>query len=135
MLASQFDASARKCKSTLRKRRTITLRNMKAMEKVADEAATVFRSLKRISAHILISNIRLFMAVMVVWNTRWPLCLKGPSLGTAIHEWMHSWYQMMLGTNESLYAWMDEGFTTSYAGKSTIMAFSGTTAPRWPHAR
>jgi aminopeptidase N len=24
---------------------------------------------------------------------------------------MHSWYQMMLGTNESLYAWMDEGFT------------------------
>ena len=37
--------------------------------------------------------------------------LFGPSLGTAFHEWMHSWYQMMLGTNESLYAWMDEGFT------------------------
>ncbi len=32
----------------------------------------------------------------------------------SIHELMHSWYQMMLGTNESLYAWMDEGFT-SYA--------------------
>jgi Peptidase family M1 domain len=38
--------------------------------------------------------------------------IKGPSVGTAIHEWMHSWYQMMLGTNESLYPWMDEGFTT-----------------------
>lgn len=38
--------------------------------------------------------------------------LKGPSLGTVFHEWMHSWYQMMLGTNESLYAWMDEGFTS-----------------------
>ena len=40
--------------------------------------------------------------------------VSSPSIGTAIHEWMHSWYQMMLGTNESLYAWMDEGFT-SYA--------------------
>ena len=37
-----------------------------------------------------------------------------PSLGTVFHEWMHSWYQMMLGTNESMYAWMDEGFA-SYA--------------------
>ncbi len=37
--------------------------------------------------------------------------LAGPSLGTAFHEWMHTWYQMLLGTNESLYAWMDEGFT------------------------
>jgi hypothetical protein len=36
------------------------------------------------------------------------------SLGTAFHEWMHTWYQMMMGTNESEYAWMDEGFT-SYA--------------------
>jgi aminopeptidase N len=40
--------------------------------------------------------------------------LSGPSLGTVFHEWMHNWYQMMLGTNESLYGWMDEGFT-SYA--------------------
>jgi len=38
-----------------------------------------------------------------------------PSLvGVSVHELMHSWYQMVLGTNESLYAWMDEGFT-SYA--------------------
>ncbi len=37
--------------------------------------------------------------------------LNGPSLGTVFHEWMHTWYQMLLGTNESLYAWMDEGFT------------------------
>jgi hypothetical protein len=40
--------------------------------------------------------------------------LKGPGLGTVFHEWMHSWYQHILGTNESLFAWMDEGFT-SYA--------------------
>jgi hypothetical protein len=40
--------------------------------------------------------------------------INGPGVGTAFHEWMHSWYQGMMGTNESLYAWMDEGFT-SYA--------------------
>ncbi len=33
-------------------------------------------------------------------------------VGVSIHEWMHSWYQMVLGTNESLYPWMDEGFTS-----------------------
>ena len=33
-------------------------------------------------------------------------------VGVSVHEWMHSWYQMVLGTNESLYAWMDEGFTS-----------------------
>ncbi|RXK87364.1 M1 family metallopeptidase [Filimonas effusa] len=38
--------------------------------------------------------------------------IKGPGVGTALHEWMHSWYQGLLATNESLYPWMDEGFTT-----------------------
>ena len=38
----------------------------------------------------------------------------GSLVGVSVHELMHSWFQMMLGTNESLYAWMDEGFT-SYA--------------------
>ncbi len=35
-------------------------------------------------------------------------------VGVSVHELVHSWYQMILGTNEALYAWMDEGFT-SYA--------------------
>lgn len=35
-------------------------------------------------------------------------------VGVAVHEQLHSWYQMILGSNESLYGWMDEGFT-SYA--------------------
>jgi hypothetical protein len=38
--------------------------------------------------------------------------IKNASVGTAIHEFMHSWYQGLMATNESLYAWMDEGFTT-----------------------
>ena len=35
--------------------------------------------------------------------------LIGP--GAWLHEWLHSWYHGLLATNESLYAWMDEGFT------------------------
>ena len=57
--------------------------------------------------------------------------LKGPGVGTVIHEWMHSWYQMMLGTNESLYAWMDEGFT-SFA-ESRVMAYLRN-SKEWPFA-
>jgi hypothetical protein len=29
----------------------------------------------------------------------------------SIHELMHAWYQGMLANNESLYSWLDEGFT------------------------
>lgn len=45
--------------------------------------------------------------------------MRNASVGTALHEWMHSWYQGMMGTNESLYPWMDEGFT-SYAESQVI---------------
>jgi hypothetical protein len=47
------------------------------------------------------------MATLIMGNGK----LEG-LYGLAMHEWMHSWYQGMLGTNESLYPWMDEGFTT-----------------------
>ena len=33
-------------------------------------------------------------------------------VGISSHEFMHSWYHMQLATNESLYPWMDEGFTS-----------------------
>ncbi|MFT6333890.1 MAG: hypothetical protein ACI86M_001586 [Saprospiraceae bacterium] len=36
----------------------------------------------------------------------------GSLVGVSVHEWMHSWFQMIIGTNESLYPWMDEGFTS-----------------------
>jgi hypothetical protein len=46
-------------------------------------------------------------------GTEYPMAtmIRNGSFETAVHEWCHSWYQMMLGTNENLYAWMDEGFT------------------------
>ena len=47
--------------------------------------------------------------------------IKGPSLGTVFHEWMHNWYQQVLGSNESLFAWIDEGFAT----------FSESKVSRW----
>ena len=46
--------------------------------------------------------------------------IKSASLGAAFHEWMHSWYQMMLATNESTLPWMDEGFATYAEGKVTF---------------
>lgn len=56
--------------------------------------------------------------------------ITGPSLGTAFHELMHSWYQMVLGFNESLYPWMDEGFTnyaetwlSDYANNTTSLQY------------
>ncbi len=46
-------------------------------------------------------------------------------VGVTIHEFFHSWYQMVLGSNESLYAWMDEGFT-SYASAYTMQYIRDT---------
>jgi len=53
--------------------------------------------------------------------------------GVAIHEWMHSWYQGMLATNESLYPWMDEGFTT-FGEDNTIYNTVDSLKGRYPHA-
>lgn len=61
-------------------------------------------------------------------------------VGVSVHELMHSWYQMILGTNESLYAWMDEGFT-SYASSEVMNHLAGKgllpgrEAVENPHAR
>jgi hypothetical protein len=44
----------------------------------------------------------------------YPMATLLAGAGAWLHEWMHNWYQGVLATNESLYAWMDEGFT-SYA--------------------
>lgn len=52
-------------------------------------------------------------------------------VGVAVHEAVHSWFQMVLGTNESLYAWMDEGFT-SYASDHVMNIIFGQNNPN-PH--
>ena len=54
-------------------------------------------------------------------------------LGVTVHELFHSWYQMILGTNESLYPWMDEGFT-SYGSNLTMQHVMDSGSDRNPHA-
>ena len=41
----------------------------------------------------------------------------GSLVGVTAHEMAHSWFQGLLATNESLYEWMDEGFTTFASGE------------------
>lgn len=57
--------------------------------------------------------------------------LKGPGIGTVIHEWMHSWYQQLLGINEGLYPWMDEGFT-NFAENEVYYYYLQHIAPESP---
>lgn len=49
-------------------------------------------------------------------------------IGTMIHEVTHSWFQHALANNESLYPWMDEGFTT-FASAEANAAVRGTENP------
>lgn len=38
------------------------------------------------------------------------LTMSGPNFGVTDHEIGHQWWPMMVGTNETWYGWMDEGF-------------------------
>ena len=55
------------------------------------------------------------MATLITGERSYPSLLS-----VTIHEALHSWYQMLLGTNESYLAWMDEGFT-SFAQNITFI--------------
>jgi aminopeptidase N len=54
------------------------------------------------------------MATLITGNRKLPSLV-----GVTVHEAAHSWYQGVLATNESLYPWMDEGFT-SYASAEVM---------------
>lgn len=54
-------------------------------------------------------------------------------VGVAVHEMFHSWYQGVLATNESLYPWMDEGFT-SFASSITMQHLFQPESDAFPHS-
>lgn len=64
-------------------------------------------------------------------GTEYPMCtlvlgegrFEGTA-GTTSHEIAHSWFQAALASNEALYAWMDEGFTT-FAGDEALAYAAG----------
>ncbi len=47
----------------------------------------------------------------------------GSLVGVTVHEMAHSWFQGILATNESIYEWMDEGFTTYASGECMTHLF------------
>ena len=59
------------------------------------------------------------MATLITGNRS-----RGSLLGVTVHELVHSWFYGILGNNESLYPWMDEGFT-SYWDSIVMRQLSG----------
>lgn len=63
------------------------------------------------------------MATLITGNR------KLPSLtGVTVHEAAHSWYQGVLGFDESHYYWMDEGFTSFATGETMDYLFKSATS-------
>jgi hypothetical protein len=83
----------------------------KQWETVADAAVTVFPFIKKTFGDYPYKQYSFIHGGDGGMEYPNATMLSGPGLGTVFHEWMHTWYQMMLATNESEYAWMDEGFT------------------------
>lgn len=63
------------------------------------------------------------MATLVTGNRKLPSLV-----GVVMHEAAHCWYQGILGTNESLYCWMDEGFTSYASTEAMASLFAGRKA-------
>ena len=59
------------------------------------------------------------MATLITGERSYPSLLS-----VTIHEALHSWYQMLIGTNESYLAWMDEGFTSFAQNITQIYLFN-----------
>lgn len=89
-------------------------KNDSAWEKVADAAVTVLPFIEKNFGKYPYPQYSFIQGGDGGMEYAMATLVSSPSLGTAFHEWMHNWYQMVLATNESLYPWMDEGFT-SYA--------------------
>lgn len=86
-------------------------KNDSAWQKVADAAETVYPFIVKTFGNYPYKQYSFIQGGDGGMEYPMATLLNGPGLGTVFHEWMHTWYQMLMGTNESLYGWMDEGFT------------------------
>ncbi|RZL47220.1 MAG: M1 family peptidase [Pedobacter sp.] len=59
------------------------------------------------------------------WNAK-----KGSAWGVIDHEFGHTWFPMIVGSNERKYGWMDEGFNTFINGLSSTEFNNGEYKPR-----
>jgi hypothetical protein len=53
----------------------------------------------------------------------------GSLVGVMVHELAHSWFHGVLASNESLYSWMDEGFTSYASGWTMANIFQSNANP------
>ncbi|MFN3999454.1 M1 family metallopeptidase [Algoriphagus sp.] len=53
----------------------------------------------------------------------------GSLVGVMVHELAHSWFHGVLATNESLYPWMDEGFTSYASSLAMASIFQESSEP------
>lgn len=91
--------------------------NDQAWQKVADAAVTVLPFIEKSFGAYPYKQYSFLQGGDGGMEYPMATLLNGPGLGTVFHEWLHTWYQMLMGTNESLYAWMDEGFTDYATGQ------------------
>lgn len=84
----------------------------KSWEKVADAALTVLPFIEKHFGKYPYPQYSFIQGGDGGMEYAMATLLKGPGLGTVFHEWMHSWYHMVLATNENEHPWMDEGFTS-----------------------
>src|SRR5690554_7570767 len=54
-------------------------------------------------------------------------------VGVMVHELVHSWFHGVLATNETLYPWMDEGFTTFASNLTMEEIFNEEKSGESPH--
>jgi hypothetical protein len=57
---------------------------------------------------------------------------KGEAWGVIDHEFGHTWFPMIVGSNERKYGWMDEGFNTFINGISQKQFNNGEYKPKRP---